>query len=71
MDTNKAIETIERRAFEARLTGLELCARADVHNVSWSRAKNSKRISVKTLRKLEAALDAVERERITMESNNA
>lgn len=63
MDKTYAIAEIDRRAFEARLTAIELCAAAKVHPVSWSRAKKRNRISVKTLRLMEDALSRIESER--------
>jgi hypothetical protein len=63
MDTEEAIAAIERRAFAARLTARDLCKIAKVHNVSWSRAKSTKRVSIRTLRAMEEALDTVEKER--------
>ena len=57
MNKQQIIDTIERRAFEARLTISELCEKAGVHPSSWSRIKRTGNISVKTLRDMEGVLD--------------
>ena len=59
MEIEKAVfQDIERRAFDARMTVAELCAKAGVSPQAWSRAKSRKRVSVVTIRRMEAALDA-------------
>lgn len=61
--TESAIAAVESRAFAARITMQDLCARAKVHQSVWSRAKARGTIRVRVLSRVEDALDAVEAER--------
>jgi hypothetical protein len=61
--THPAIQAVEERAFELRLTMKEVCQAAGLDPAVWSRAKTRGTIRTKTLRKVEAALDAFERSR--------
>ncbi len=59
----QAIQSVEDRAFAARLTITQLCERAQVRHDVLSRAKQRAAISISTLVKLEKALDEIERGR--------
>jgi hypothetical protein len=65
MTSEEAIQSIEDRAYAARITIAALCAEAKVHHASWSRAKGNRRIGVRLLSRLEGALDQIERARKT------
>jgi hypothetical protein len=60
MDMQADIIAVEQRAFRVRLTVKELCERAKVYPSVWSRAKSRGRVSVSTLKKMEAALVELE-----------
>jgi len=60
MDKLSAIQAVETRAFGARRTMSEVCKVAGITPQTWSRAKTRRAISVAVLRKVEAALSAIE-----------
>lgn len=63
MSIEQAIEAVEQRAFDARVTLSTVCERAGIFPQVWSRAKRDKRASVSTLKRMEDALSTIEAER--------
>lgn len=61
--SHPAIQAAEQRAFDLRLTMAEVCQAAGLDPAVWSRAKSRGTIRVKTLQRVELALEAFERTR--------
>ena len=61
--TDEIMQNIERRALDARVSITDLCGRSGVSPATFTRWRAGRKPWVRTIVKLETALDAIEKER--------